>query len=157
MARLLPSVFAVVVVLGATTGFVSPVFAQGNVPSKGGDPGAAAPAPAEGGEAAPGQQPQGEPPGMGNMFVVMGLIFLFFWIFFIRPQNKQIKEHDNLVKGLKNGDNVVTQGGMFGTIVGFDDSTASVLLEIAKGTRVRVVRNQISRLQKQAGADQGKK
>lgn len=94
---------------------------------------------------------------MGSTFLVMGLIFAFFWLFFIRPQNKQVKDHETLVKSLKNGDNVVTQGGMFGKIAGFDESTNSVLLEIAKGTRVRVVRNQIAKLQQQPGAAQESK
>ncbi len=128
------------------------VIAQGNVPTKGGD-GDAPPAKSGGDEAGGEQtQQQQEAPGFGSTLIVMGLIFLFFWLFFIRPQNKQLREHEDLVKGLKKGDAIVTQGGMFGRITGFDDSTGSVVVEVAKDVRVRVVRNQISRLQQQAVA-----
>ena len=83
----------------------------------------------------------------------MGLIFLFFWLFFIRPQNKQMKEHKLMIEGLRKGDNVVTQGGLFGTVAGFDDSTGAVLIEIAKNVRVKVVRSNIARLQSTESAD----
>ena len=119
-------------------------IAQANVPTKGGE--VTAPA-ADGSGSAEGGEKQGDPPGFGSTLLVMGLIFLFFWLFFIRPQNKQMKEHKALIEGLKKGDPVVTQGGMFGRVVGFDDSTNAVLVEIAKDVRVRVVRNQISSLQ----------
>jgi len=154
MTTLIPALVIAFASPAATLGahVISPdlVLAQKKVPSKGGDGAAPAKSGGEGeGEAAGGQQQQEEAPGFGSTLIVMGLIFLFFWLFFIRPQNKQLKEPETLVKGLKKGDAVVTQGGMFGRVTGFDDSTGSVLLEVAKDVRVRVVRNQISRLQQQ--------
>lgn len=86
--------------------------------------------------------------------LIMGGIFLFFWLVFIRPQSKQIKEHKKLVEALKVGDPIVTQGGMFGRIVGFDDANNAVNLEISKGVRVRILRAQVARHQ---GSTDGKK
>jgi preprotein translocase subunit YajC len=45
-------------------------------------------------------------------------IFLIFYVLLIRPQQKQQKEHDEMLKGLKPGDKILTSGGLYGTIVG---------------------------------------
>ncbi len=79
--------------------------------------------------------------------MIMGAIFLFFWLVFIRPQSKQMKEHKKLVSELKVGDPIVTQGGMFARIVGFDDEKNAVNLEISKGVRVLMLRGQVARRQ----------
>lgn len=123
-----------------------PTIVPSGEPAAGGDSAKSGDAPAEGDGPPPKEQQSGGPE-LPQMLLVMGGIFLFFWFFFIRPQNKQMKQHEELVSTLKKGDQVVTQGGMFGRIAGFDDSTGAVSLEIAKDVRVRVVRNQISRHQ----------
>ena len=82
-----------------------------------------------------------------TMFLVMGGIFLFFWLVFIRPQSKQQKEHQKLVSALKVGDPVITQGGVFGRIAGFDEANNALHLEVAKGVRIRILRHQVARLQ----------
>lgn len=157
MTWILPTL--VVATLGNAPALAAPlpapmVIAQANVPSKGGGEAPARTAPStssEGGEPTEAGEPPagggGETQGLGTMLLWMGAIFLFFWLFFIRPQNKKMKEHEQMVSSLKKGDAVVTNGGLFGRITGFDDSTGAVLLEIAKDTRVRVLRQQISKQQ----------
>jgi preprotein translocase subunit YajC len=74
------------------------------------------------------------------MIAVIGLVF-YFLVF--RPQQTRAKEHKKLLSELKRGDNVVTTGGIIGTVarVVNDDE---VSLEIAEGVRVRVVRSTIT-------------
>jgi preprotein translocase subunit YajC len=74
------------------------------------------------------------------MIVAIGLVF-YFLVF--RPQQSRAKEHKKLLSDLKRGDNVITTGGIIGTVarVISDDE---VSLEIAEGVRVRVVRSTIT-------------
>ena len=44
------------------------------------------------------------------------LIFIIFYFFLIRPQQKKVKEHKVMVEGLKRGDKVITSGGIVGTV-----------------------------------------
>ena len=53
--------------------------------------------------------------GIGQ-FIPLILIFVIFYWFLIRPQQKKIKDHKNMVKTLKRGDKVVTSGGIVGTV-----------------------------------------
>ncbi len=71
----------------------------------------------------------------------IGGIFLIMYFLMIRPQQKQMKDHRALVSALKKGDDVVTQGGMFGKIHAVTDKV--VTLEIANGVRVRVLKSSI--------------
>ena len=115
--------------------------------TKGGEPGA------DGKGGTPGQ-PQAQPNFMSTL-LMFGVIFLVFWLFIIRPQSKRQKEHQSMLKGLKKGDRVVTQGGLLGTVADFDDGSGAVLLEIAKGVRVRVVRGNIATMQQKPGGEAG--
>jgi preprotein translocase subunit YajC len=75
-------------------------------------------------------------------FVLMiGALFAVMYFVMIRPQQKQLKEHRELLSGLKKGDDVVTQGGMFGKIHAVTDKL--VTLEIANGVRVRVLKSSV--------------
>ena len=53
--------------------------------------------------------------GIGQ-FIPLILIFLIFYFFLIRPQQKKVKEHKIMVENLKRGDKVVTSGGIIGTV-----------------------------------------
>ena len=65
-------------------------------------------------------------PSAGNapiqMLVMYGGLALIFYLFLIRPQQKQRKEHEQLVYNLKKGDEVVTAGGIIGTVVHIRES-----------------------------------
>ena len=76
-------------------------------------------------------------------FLPLVLIFVVFYFLLIRPQQKKLKEHKGMLEALRRGDRVVTGGGIIGTItkVGADDE---LVVEIAEGVRVRVLRSTIN-------------
>ncbi len=71
------------------------------------------------------------------------LIFVVFYFLLIRPQQKKAKAHRELVAALKRGDKVVTAGGIMGVVARVSNEH-EVLVEIAEGVRVRMVRSQIT-------------
>jgi len=75
-----------------------------------------------------------------GQFVLIGLIF---WFLIIRPQQKRAKEHRDLIDAVKRGDQVVTSGGIVGKVTKVVDD-GELEVEIAEGTKVRVVRSGIS-------------
>lgn len=76
-------------------------------------------------------------------FAPFVLIFVVFYFFVIRPQQQKAKDLRNMLGALRRGDRVVTGGGIIGTIakVVNDDE---VMVDIAEGMRVRVVRSTIT-------------
>lgn len=73
------------------------------------------------------------------------LIFLIFYLLMIRPQQKRVKEHQAAISAIKKGDEVITGGGIRGRVTRIvDDNEAEV--EIAQGTKVRVVKSTISQV-----------
>jgi preprotein translocase subunit YajC len=97
--------------------FVTPAFAQ--APSLGGD-------------------------SMGLMQLLpFALLFVIIYFLILRPQQKRVKEHQELVKNLRRGDTVVTSGGLVGKVTKEVDDE-QVEIEIADGVRVRQVRSMVS-------------
>jgi len=76
----------------------------------------------------------------------IAVIFVIFYFLLIRPQKKQQKEHAEMLTALKKNDDVVTAGGIYGTIVNIQDDV--VTLRIDENTRMKVQKNSISRLKK---------
>ena len=76
-------------------------------------------------------------------FLPLVLIFVVFYFLLIRPQQKKLKEHKGMLEALRRGDRVVTGGGIIGTItkVGAD---GELVVEIAEGVRVRVLRSTVN-------------
>ena len=68
------------------------------------------------------------------------LIFIIFYFFLIRPQQKKVKEHKIMVENLKRGDKVITSGGIFGTIDRVIDNE-KVEVTISENTKVEVVKS----------------
>ncbi len=79
-----------------------------------------------------------ESSGIGQ-FIPLILIFIIFYFFLIRPQQKKVKEHKAMVESLKKGDKIVTSGGITGTISRIIDND-KVEVEIADNVTVEVVR-----------------
>ncbi len=79
-----------------------------------------------------------ESSGIGQ-FIPLILIFVIFYFFLIRPQQRKVKEHKAMVENLKKGDKVVTSGGIVGTISRVIDND-KVEVEIADNITVEVVR-----------------
>ena len=85
------------------------------------------------------------------------LIFVVFYFLLIRPQQKKMKTHRDMIGALKRGDKVLTAGGIIGTVVKVEDDN-TLLVEIAKDVRVRVARSTISEVlnKPQAGRGRGR-
>tara|TARA_B100001758_G_C18169128_1_gene483303 strand:- start:237 stop:524 length:288 start_codon:yes stop_codon:yes gene_type:complete len=77
--------------------------------------------------------------GIGQ-FIPLILIFVIFYFFLIRPQQKKVKEHKLMVENLKRGDKVVTSGGVIGTIERVIDNE-KVEVTIANNVNVEIVRS----------------
>ena len=77
--------------------------------------------------------------GIGQ-FIPLILIFVIFYFFLIRPQQKKVKEHKAMVESLKRGDKVVTSGGITGTVERLIDND-KVELEIAENVKVEIVKS----------------
>ena len=80
----------------------------------------------------------------GGSFGMIGMMVLMFAIMYfvlIRPQQKRMKEHQNLLAALTTGDTVITRGGIIGKITGIQDNV--VTLELQEKVRVRVLKSYI--------------
>lgn len=69
------------------------------------------------------------------------LIFVVFYFLLIRPQQKRMKEHRDMLSALRRGDRVITGGGIIGTITKVSDE--ELTLEIADGVKVKAMRSTI--------------
>jgi preprotein translocase subunit YajC len=72
------------------------------------------------------------------------LIFVVFYFLLIRPQQKKMKSHRDMIGSVKRGDKVLTGGGIIATVVKVEDGDDVLLVEIAKDIRVRVARSTVS-------------
>ena len=77
--------------------------------------------------------------GIGQ-FIPLILIFVIFYFYLIRPQQKKVKEHKAMVESLKRGDKVVTSGGITGTVERLIDND-KVEVEIAENVKVEIVKS----------------
>ena len=73
-------------------------------------------------------------------FVPLILIFVIFYFFLIRPQQKKVKEHKLMVESLKRGDQIVTSGGIVGTIERVMDNDRAEVI-IGDDTKVEIIRS----------------
>ena len=80
-------------------------------------------------------------------FIPLILIFVIFYFFLIRPQQKRVKEHKSMVEALKRGDEIITSGGIIGTIdkVMEDDR---IIVDIGDNVKVQIIRSTITSLLK---------
>jgi len=76
--------------------------------------------------------------GIGQ-FIPLILIFVIFYFFLIRPQQKKVKEHKLMVEGLKRGDKIITTGGIVGTVERIIDNE-KVEVNISENVNVEIVR-----------------
>jgi len=76
--------------------------------------------------------------GIGQ-FIPLILIFVIFYFFLIRPQQKKVKEHKVMIEGLKRGDKVITSGGITGTVERLIDSD-KIEVEISDNVKVEMIK-----------------
>jgi len=77
-------------------------------------------------------------------FLPIILIFVVFYFLLIRPQQKKMKQHREMLGLVKRGDRVLTGGGIIGTVTKVKEDTEEVTVEIADGIKVDVLRGTIS-------------
>jgi len=70
------------------------------------------------------------------------IIIVFFYFLILRPQQKRVKTHQEMIGAIKRGDTVVTAGGLIGKVKGVQDD--EVRIELAPNVEVRAVRSTIS-------------
>lgn len=80
------------------------------------------------------------------MFVLIGFSFYFI---IMRPHKKEQAERKRLLGDLKKGDKIVTIGGIHGVVLEIEDGDNSVVLEVAKNVRMKLLRSAISTVVKQ--------
>ncbi|QTA82428.1 Sec translocon accessory complex subunit [Desulfonema limicola] len=95
--------------------------------------------------------------GQGGIASLVPLILMFviFYFLLIRPQQKKAKEHQEMLKNLKKGDRIITNGGLYGQIIALD--TESISLEIADKVRVKIGRGYVAGLLKSPSQEQSQK
>ena len=93
---------------------------------------------------------QGSPFGGGGdlmtQLLPFVLIFVIMYFLILRPQQKRVKAHQEMVKNVRRGDSVVTSGGLVGKVTKVIDDD-QIEVEVADGVRVRQVRSMVSSVQ----------
>ncbi len=117
-----------------------PVLGQATPPPQDGQPVMESPAPGSTGQG-PAQPP---PPNPLMQFLPMIIMIVVFYFILIRPQQKKMKEHQNLLSALGKGDKIVTTGGVVGTVINIKGDTLSIRsseskLEIRKSNVAEVL------------------
>ena len=74
---------------------------------------------------------------------MMVIVFVIMYVLMIRPQQKKVKQHQEMVKNLRRGDSVVTSGGTLGKVTKVVDDD-HIEIEIAQGVRVRQMRSMVT-------------
>lgn len=85
-------------------------------------------------------------------FLPIILIFVVFYFLLIRPQQRKMKQHREMLGQVKRGDRVLTGGGILGTVTRVKEDTDEVTVEIADGIKVDVLRGTISDVIRTPGA-----
>ncbi|PWW82977.1 MULTISPECIES: preprotein translocase subunit YajC [Prosthecochloris] len=95
----------------------------------------------------------GETPNMFVQLIPLALIFVVFYLFLIRPQQKKQKEREKVLESLKRGDRVITIGGVHGTVAGIDSEKKTVLVQVADNLKIKFDRSAIATTEKQEAGE----
>ncbi|MBR5154702.1 MAG: preprotein translocase subunit YajC [Alphaproteobacteria bacterium] len=85
--------------------------------------------------AAAGQTP------FSGFLIQMFLVFAIFYFIIIRPQQKKMKEHEDMLNAIQPKDELITGGGVYGRVIKADKDTLTV--EISKGVEIKVLRSSV--------------
>ncbi len=88
--------------------------------------------------------PGGRGTGFSDQLVLILIIFAIFYFIVFRPMRKRQREMEQMLSALKNGDKVVTNGGIYGTVVGVSDDV--VQLRISDHVKIQVAKSAVARL-----------
>lgn len=89
--------------------------------------------------------PAGSRNPMLDMGLMFGLMLLVMYFLMIRPQMKLKKQHQQMLNSLQKGDQVLTNSGIYGKIVGIKEKEQILVLQIAKNVDVEIARSHIGR------------
>lgn len=78
---------------------------------------------------------------MVGFLVQLVLVFMIFYFLLIRPQQKKMKEHENMLNAIKAKDNILTGGGVYAHVVKTDGDI--LVVEIAKGVEIKISRSSV--------------
>lgn len=78
-----------------------------------------------------------------SSFVPMILIFAVFYFLLIRPQEKKRKEHERLVSSVKKGEEIMTNGGIYGKVVKVSESDPFVMVEVSENSIIKLEKTAI--------------
>lgn len=94
---------------------------------------------------------------LNSLLVPTILIIGIMYFLMIRPQQKRMKAHRELIAGIRRGDTVVTSGGIIGKVAKVDENEVQV--EVAEGVKIKIVRSTVSEVRGkgEGGAAQPKK
>lgn len=92
----------------------------------------------------PNQPQSGGWEGLFSMMVMMGSVFAIFYFLMIRPQRKQEKQRQEMLKALQKNDKVVTMGGLYGVVTNVRDKDVTLKIDESKDVRVKVLRSAVS-------------
>ena len=84
------------------------------------------------------------PPGIGGMLLPFAAMFAVVYFLMIRPQQKKMKDQQEMLGSLKHGDEIVTNSGLLGTVAGITDKV--VTIEVADNVRVKMLKSQVSQV-----------
>ena len=92
--------------------------------------------------------------GGNNVTFLISLVLMvaIFYFLLIRPQQRRVRQQRSLVESLRVGDEVITIGGLFGTILEIDDET--ITLDAGAGTRLRYLKQAVARKFVEEGEDE---
>ncbi len=76
--------------------------------------------------------------------IPMVLIFVVFYFLLIRPQEKKRKAQEQLVGGVKKGEEIITSSGIYGKVVRLDDANNTAEIEIAPNVQIKILKTAIS-------------
>ncbi len=134
-------VHALLLLLSLWVGSASLCFADGQTTP-------AVPAGSSGGPASTASSGTLTPQQPGGLMAFAPFILMFVVLYFLvlRPQQKKIKEQQNMLGSLKHGDDVITASGLLGKVTGITEKV--VTLEVADNVRVKMLKNQVTQVVK---------
>jgi preprotein translocase subunit YajC len=87
---------------------------------------------------------QGSTSFFGSQLLLMALIFGVFYLIVVRPMRKKQSDTERMLSQLKNGDRVLTSGGIYGTVVGVSDD--QIQLRVADHVKIQVAKSAVTQL-----------
>jgi preprotein translocase subunit YajC len=92
-----------------------------------------------------GKQPQGPLGGM-EFPLLMVAIFFLFWMFVLRPMGRrQQQERDAMISNLTKNDKVLTNSGIYGTVISVSDKEDEIVVKVDDNTRLKMIKGSIAR------------